>query len=509
MYTASRMPILPPFYDNLGLAFYDQKKLSEAIAAYRKAIEIDPKHAAAHNNLGLALHNQKKLPEAIAAYRKAIELDPKYAFPHNNLGVALREQKKLPEAIAAYQKAIALDPKYAAAYDNLGYTLYDLDKLPEAIAAHRKAIEVDPKLTTAYHNLGFALYAQKKLPEAVAAYQKTIELDPKDALVRNNLGNALRDQNKLPEAIAVYRKAIELDPGFATAYNNLALALHQQNKLLEAIAAYCRAIDLDSRFASAHHLLELAALCQECKNRQAEAVEFYERAFKIEPALAEDRARQHRYNAACAAVLAGIGYGHNAPKLHEEKNVKLRRQGRLWLQADFDRQAIQLKEGKPEQIVESERGLSRWQAEPNLAGVREPKELAKLPQAEAKIWRQLWIDVAASVRAARSRFISTRLEGALTPKDKSKVHDWKMRAGRSYVIELQSTAFDTFLKLDDEKGERLAENDDISPDNLNSRLVFTAPRDDTCRIEATSFERSGQGAYVLTISEFVDLARAE
>jgi TPR repeat len=76
------------------------RKLPEAIAAYHKAIDIDPKNAPAYTDLGLALAAQKKLPEAIAAYHKAIDIDPKHAFPYTNLGNALYYQQKLPEAIS-------------------------------------------------------------------------------------------------------------------------------------------------------------------------------------------------------------------------------------------------------------------------------------------------------------------------------------------------------------------------------------------------------------------------
>ena len=51
--------------------------------------------------------------EAIAAYRKAIELDPKNGLPYNNLGNALRAEGKLDEAIAAHRRAIEFDPKDA------------------------------------------------------------------------------------------------------------------------------------------------------------------------------------------------------------------------------------------------------------------------------------------------------------------------------------------------------------------------------------------------------------
>jgi tetratricopeptide (TPR) repeat protein len=62
----------------------------EAIAEYRKAIELDPRLAVTHYNLGLALRDQHKTDEAIAAYRKAIELDPRLALLHSNLGSELK-----------------------------------------------------------------------------------------------------------------------------------------------------------------------------------------------------------------------------------------------------------------------------------------------------------------------------------------------------------------------------------------------------------------------------------
>jgi tetratricopeptide (TPR) repeat protein len=68
---------------NLGLALSDQHKTDEAIAEYRKAIELDPRLAAPHYNLGLALRDQLKTDEAIAEYRKAIEVDPRDAAPHD------------------------------------------------------------------------------------------------------------------------------------------------------------------------------------------------------------------------------------------------------------------------------------------------------------------------------------------------------------------------------------------------------------------------------------------
>ena len=93
----------------------------------------------------------------------------------------------------------------------------------------------------------------------------------------------------------------------------------------------------------------------------------------------------------------------------------------------------------------------------------------------------------------------------LTAQDKEQVHEMKLQAGQVYLIDLESTAFDAYLRLHDAKGKLLAENDDIIPNvNLNSRLLFTAPADGTYRLVATSFEQRGTGAYTLTVRSFVE-----
>jgi eukaryotic-like serine/threonine-protein kinase len=138
-------------------------QLDEAIAACRKAIDLDPKLALTHNNLGLALQANNQLDEAIKEFRAAIDLDRSYASPHNNLGNALRDHKEADEAIAEYRKAINLNPKYAHAHNNLGTALIDKNQLDEAIAEYRKAIELDPKLAKPPHSFGIALQGQEFL----------------------------------------------------------------------------------------------------------------------------------------------------------------------------------------------------------------------------------------------------------------------------------------------------------------------------------------------------------
>jgi tetratricopeptide (TPR) repeat protein len=79
-----------------------------AIAAYRRAIELDPGLAKVHNNLGIALHAQGRVEEALAAFRRAIALDPTLALAHHHLREALLRQGRFAEARAAAQHWLGL-----------------------------------------------------------------------------------------------------------------------------------------------------------------------------------------------------------------------------------------------------------------------------------------------------------------------------------------------------------------------------------------------------------------
>jgi tetratricopeptide (TPR) repeat protein len=110
----------------------------EAMAAYQKVLELDPRHAAAYINLGTIHYNRQEFGQAEAHYRKAIEVEPRYALAYFDLGNVLDETGRLPEAIRAYQTAILLSPGYADAHYNIALAFEKL-KLPRKALSHWKA----------------------------------------------------------------------------------------------------------------------------------------------------------------------------------------------------------------------------------------------------------------------------------------------------------------------------------------------------------------------------------
>jgi tetratricopeptide (TPR) repeat protein len=261
----------------LGATLNELGRNSEAIAAYETALEIDPKLHIVWHNLGGALNDLGRNSEAIAAYETALEIDPKFHYAWNGLGDALNDLGRNSEAIAAYEKALEIDPKYLNALNGLGNALNDLGRSSEAITAFETALEIDPKYLNALNGLGATLNELGRNSEAIAAYEKALEIDPKYHLAWYNLGVTLYDLGRYSEAIAAYEKALEIDPKSHATWNGLGLTLYDLGRKSEAIAAFETALEIDPKFHFAWNGLG-NALADLGRNR--EAIAAYDQALK-------------------------------------------------------------------------------------------------------------------------------------------------------------------------------------------------------------------------------------
>src|SRR5262249_20314392 len=196
----------------------------------------------------------------------------------------------------------------------------------------------------------------------------------------------------------------------------------------------------------------------------------------------------------------------DADKLDDQAKAKLRRQALDWLKADLATYEKALEAARSQSdallVALAVQHLGQWQNDPALAAVRDDKALADLADDQQKAWRQLWSDASGLAKRARAAFTETTRKGTLTANKREQTHELKLVAGQIVIIDMQSPQFDTYLRLEDGHGKILAENDDISPENLNSRILFTAPSDGPYRIIATSYQQQDVGAYTLIIREF-------
>src|SRR5262249_32950061 len=160
---------------------------------------------------------------------------------------------------------------------------------------------------------------QKKLTEAVVAYRKAIELRPDYPEAHVNLGNALREQGHFAEARAYVRRGHELGMKNPASWPYpSAQWVKLCERIVEADAKLSRVLRGELMSANVGERLPFAQICQlPAKSHYAAAVRFYADAFAEQPQLAEDLLAPHRYNAACAAALAGCGQGKDAGQLDD------------------------------------------------------------------------------------------------------------------------------------------------------------------------------------------------
>jgi tetratricopeptide (TPR) repeat protein len=159
---------------NLAVTYNNLGRYEKASAAFAGAARftqtgrgaLDPfirgKLANQHADLGdiyfdLGLHD-----EAIAEYRKAVDLGPKFADLRTKLAVACREKGDHEQALAEFQEALKVNPKYIPAYLHLGMTYYMRGFVDRALRVWKTALKASPNDKSVQVYLEFVREQQKK-----------------------------------------------------------------------------------------------------------------------------------------------------------------------------------------------------------------------------------------------------------------------------------------------------------------------------------------------------------
>jgi TolB-like protein/Tfp pilus assembly protein PilF len=196
--------------------------LKKSIDYFEQAVAIDPNYALAYAGVadayvllpGYSGGNPRDCyPKAIAAAKKALELDDTLAEAHTTLAIALWYYDfDFSQANKEFQRAIELNPNYATGHQQYGNnTLSALGRFDDAIAEGKRAVELDPLSLVINSDLGVNYYYARRYDDAIAQLRKTLEMDPGYYFAHINLGQALEMKGARDAAIAEYRKARALN----------------------------------------------------------------------------------------------------------------------------------------------------------------------------------------------------------------------------------------------------------------------------------------------------------
>jgi tetratricopeptide (TPR) repeat protein len=335
--------------------------------------------------------------------QRAWRLDPGDFWVNFDLGdLHWREDHfaRPEEATRFSSAAVAIRPRSSVAHNNLGLALLDQGKLEEAIAEIRAALRLKPDFFQAHLNLGVALSDQGKVEEAIAEFRVALRLQPDYAEAHCNLGCVLRRQGRFAESLAEYKRGHELSSKNPNWRYPSAQWVKQVERMVELDGKLPAILSGRAKPADAQESLVLAQMCYD-KKLQGAAARLWENAFETQSLLADDLSARNRYNAACAAAMAGAGQGKDDPPLDEAAKARWRKQAIDWLKADLAEWSKLLASG-PSQVRQSiSQTLQHWKADSDLAGLREEAALAKLPDDGRTACRALWAEVDALLKKAR------------------------------------------------------------------------------------------------------------
>ena len=236
------------FYKQFDVAIDlgEKKQFDAASEAWKKALEMAPDDARAHNNFGVILMEMGKVDEAIAQFRSALDLNRDSSQTHNNLGTALAEKGNVEEALPLFQKAVELNPDNASAQVNLGNALaHSGGRLPAALEHLRKGVELQPDSASGQNDLGVALARAGLLAESCSHLEAAVSLAPSSGDYRYNLGRVLAAQGAFGDALKQFEEAAQLSSSpQPTVLQMLAAMYSETGRYSDAITVARHALEL-------------------------------------------------------------------------------------------------------------------------------------------------------------------------------------------------------------------------------------------------------------------------
>ena len=190
---------------------------SKAIEYFKQAIDADPNYALAYAGLAdsygfltefSGVPKEETYPKAMAAARKALELDDTLSEAHTSLAANLQADMDWSGAEREFKRAIELNPNYPTAHHWYSEYLQIMGRLDESQAEIKRALELDPLSLAINAKLGLTLYFARDYDHAIEQLRKTLEMDPNFHLAHIFIDLAYVQKGSYEEAITEKAKLL-------------------------------------------------------------------------------------------------------------------------------------------------------------------------------------------------------------------------------------------------------------------------------------------------------------
>jgi tetratricopeptide (TPR) repeat protein/capsular polysaccharide biosynthesis protein len=330
-------------YSNLGCTLVKDDRIPEAIEIYQAGLAIKSDWATLYNNLAQVLLD--KSPEkAIAAYQRAIELEPDFVLAHYNLGKAWQIQGEHSAAVACFDRVVELHPDYISGYTDGGFSLMALGKIAEALPYLAKAIAVKPDFVEAYCRLAEQRQVAQdddELSMAIAACGRFLK-----ALT----GRKKEEGSSATDSVTDLTDVRKFGNGFCNGFNGFKRITNSQFPMPDAQFPMP-----NSQLPIAEICDNLAAIYLHLGNALTEygghesATAYYQKALQIQPKntelywrLGNSLVKQKRLNAATLVYHMALTIQPALPQVYFDLAKVLEKQGSLERAIDYYQKVLEL-----------------------------------------------------------------------------------------------------------------------------------------------------------------------
>ncbi|MDX2301759.1 MAG: tetratricopeptide repeat protein [Microscillaceae bacterium] len=227
--------------------YYDQQ-YAEAMADFKKAIDLEPTYAKAYQNLGNVMFLLQDFEGALDNFNKSIQYDNRSHEAYISRATLYFTLRKYKEALLDIDKALEINPKYSVAHELKGSIYFSLGKKEEACGLWKESATIGNEIARkklALH-CGIEIAAPNTTPLMRGAEG---EGDSKTKLPENTedlckLGDHHMELRNYEDALDVFNKAIKQDAKCAKAYFGRGMAKFAQGDQKNACKDFQKALEL-------------------------------------------------------------------------------------------------------------------------------------------------------------------------------------------------------------------------------------------------------------------------
>jgi predicted Zn-dependent protease len=296
---------------NLGVIYSRTNRSGEAIAVYRRALELSPNDKALLLNIGLVYLRREDHKQALPFFERVVAIDPQHRQGRQLLAVcrvfvgqlepAIRDLEALRAAAPRDENILFLlgfaylknhDPERAKANFALmletagpvrteflaGKANYEAALFPQAEESFLQVLRLDPGFPGVHLELGKVYISLRRTGEAIRELELVLKEDSSDADANYFLGSLLVQEDRCADAVAYLEQAKTLKPDSWAVYFHLGKAKLRLGQAAEAVVLLQRAVELNPEESTVHY--ELARALQ-AAGRKVEAGRAFRRAQEL------------------------------------------------------------------------------------------------------------------------------------------------------------------------------------------------------------------------------------